>query len=126
MSQLRRVAVSDGPNPKIYAADLWGLKILIYNYDGTLADPLWRLGDGAYPPEGQINELPDVAVGSGGVYITDMNSHRISRWSSTGTLQNTWGKKGRGANAAVFNWPAGLGVNPTNGNVWVADTHSNT
>lgn len=125
LSQLRRVAVGRGPDPKVYAADLWGLKVLIFNQDGTLAGPLAQLGNGQYPRPGMLNEVPAVAVGPGGVYTTDLNSHRISRWSTDGALRTTWGKKGKGPMTANLNWPSGLGVDPRNGNVWVADTHSN-
>lgn len=124
-SQLRRVAVGVGPAPLVYSADLWGLKVLIYKNDGTLASPLWRLGDGTYPEPGGLNEVPAVAAGPNGIYATDMNDHRITRWKPDGTGVMAWGRKGKTATQAEFNWPQGIGINPVNGHVWVGDTHSN-
>src|SRR5207253_725584 len=47
--QLRRVAVGSGSNPLVYAADLWGLKILTFNQDGTLSNSRPEIGNGLYP-----------------------------------------------------------------------------
>ena len=48
--QLRRVAVGAGQNPLIYAADLWGLKILTYNSaTGAISCAQPMLGSGMYP-----------------------------------------------------------------------------
>lgn len=124
LSQLRRVAVGPGSAPKVYAADLWGLKVLVFNFDGTLASPLWRIGDGTYPAPGGLNEVPAVAVDGTAVYATDLNGHRITVWPADGSAVRTFGRKGRAAGRASFNWPMGLGLDPRNGRVWVGDTHS--
>ena len=120
LSQLRRVAVGPGRTPQVYAADLWGLKVLVYNADGAI---IRRIGDGTYPPAGGLNETTSVQVDGNAVYATDVNDHRITVWRPNGAV-STFGNKGRQSGLAAFNWPQGIGLNPVNGNVWVGDTHS--
>ncbi len=121
LSQLRRVAVGTGTSPLVYAADLWGLKVLIYSSDGTVNRVI---GDGTYPAPGGLNETTSVQVDDNAVYATDVNDHRITVWQPDGTV-TTFGFKGRQPGKAAFNWPQGIGLDPVNGNVWVGDTHSN-
>lgn len=125
LSQLRRVAVGSGPAPKVYAADLWGLKVLIYNADGTPAAPLSRIGDGEYPDHGGLNEPMGVDINASGIHVADLNNHRIEIWAPDGSSVTGFGEKGRASGKAQFNWPHGAGLNPATGNIWVADTHSN-
>ncbi len=129
--QLRRVAVGAGASPKVYNADLWGIKILIYNQNGTLASPP-RLGGGQLPDPSGFNELHDVAVTGGGantgfVYAVDMVNQRMQRHDKA-AADNAgwidWGTKGTAETTAAFNWAQGIGVNPQDGRVWVADTRN--
>ncbi len=121
LSQLRRVAVGTGAAPLVYAADLWGLKVLVYNSDGSINR---QIGDGKYPAPGGMNETTSVLVDGNAVYATDVNNHRITVWRPDGSV-SAFGFKGRQEGKSAFNWPQGIGLNPTNGNVWVGDTHSN-
>lgn len=121
LSQLRRVAVGPGPTPQVYAADLWGLKVLIYNADGTINR---RIGDGTYPAAGGLNETTSVLADANAVYATDVNNHRITVWRPDGSV-TTFGIKGRTPGRAAFNWPQGIGLHPSTGRIWVGDTHSN-
>jgi DNA-binding beta-propeller fold protein YncE len=119
LSQLRRVAVSSGSNPRIYAADLWGIKILIYNQNGSI----WsRLGGRPYPAAGGLNEVHGVAVDANHVYAADTVNQRAQRFDLDGTNPLTWGNKG--VSVGGFNWPQGVGVSPANGKVWVVDTRN--
>ena len=121
--QLRRVAVGPGANPVVYAADLWGLKILTYNQDGSLGS--LELGTGVYPAAGGLNEPAGVAVSGSYVYVTDTINQRIQRFNLDGSNPIMWGDKGVAESTASFNWAQGIGFNPNSGNVWVANTRNN-
>jgi sugar lactone lactonase YvrE len=124
--QLRRVAVGFGPSPLVYAADLWGLKIVAYKQDGTISTTQPELGNpsGMYPPAGGLNEASSVAVNGTFVYVTDTVNQRMERFNLDGTNPVVWGTKGVQESSASFNWPQGVGVDPS-GNVWVANTRNN-
>jgi len=122
LSQLRRVAVSSGPDPIVYEADLWGIKVLEFRAsDGTL---IRRLGSWPKPAPGGFNEIHKVAVTANAVYGVDTNNQRAERFDLDGTNPIAWGTKGVSTKTANFNWPFGIAVNPANGHVWVADTHN--
>jgi len=133
ISQLRRVAVTSGANPKVYVADLWGLKILEYDTAGSHTAPIAQWGTGTYPPDGLLNEVHSVAPSTNGrwLYAIDTINQRGERYDlqgcqappSTVCPAVDWGVKGVGPGA--FNWPQGIGVNPVNGHVWIADTRNN-
>jgi DNA-binding beta-propeller fold protein YncE len=121
-SQLRRVAVSPGSSPIVFAADLWGIKVLEYQAsDGTL---IRRLGSWPKPAAGGFNEVHKVAVTATTVYGIDTNNQRANGFNLDGSGPFAWGTKGVALNQANFNWPFGIAVNPANGHVWVADTHN--
>jgi len=122
VSQLRRVAVSPGPDPIVFAADLWGIKVLEFRAsDGGIVR---RLGSWPKPAAGGFNEVHKVAVTSSWVYGIDTNNQRAQRFALDGSNPIAWGTKGVALNQAAFNWPFGIAVNPANGHVWVADTHN--
>lgn len=120
LSQLRRVAVGGGPDPLVYAADLWGIKISAYRPDGTIAR---TIGGRPYPAAGGLNEVRDVAVAGGYVYAADTINQRAQRFDLDGSHPIAWGNKG--VSSGSFNWPQGVVVDPANGHVWVLDTRGN-
>ena len=121
-AELRRVAVAaDGD---VWAADLWGWRIERFNrtstgwsYAQTIGDPLPSPTAGAV-----FHETHQVAfAGDGTVWIADRVHHRIVHMNpSTGALLGTCG--GRGFNTGFYNWPQGVAIDPTTGNIWVANT----
>ena len=128
--QLRRVAVGAGSNPLIYAADLWGLKILTYqSSDGTIASsqqPL--LGSGTYPAAGGLNEDHGIAIdpSTSQIFVANTVNQRIERFNlPNGDSPIDWGTKGVVESSASFNWAQGIGYDPQDGNVWVANTRNN-
>ena len=126
MFQLRRVAVG-GPSNLVYEADLWGLKIIAYNQNGTISTTQPELGtpSGVYPAAGGFNEPHGIAVTSSYVYVTDTVNQRMQRLDlPTGANPIAWGTKGVQESTAAFNWAEGIGVDPS-GNVWVANTRNN-
>ncbi len=124
--QLRRVAVGAGNNPLVYAADLWGVKILTFNSsDGHISTVQPEIGDGVYPAAGGLNMPHGIAVGAGYVFTTDTVNQRIQRFGLNGTNPIVWGVKGTQESAANFNWAQGIAIDPVSGNVWVANTRNN-
>ena len=124
--QLRRVAVGAGADPTVYAADLWGLKILAYNSsDGSISTTQPQIGDGVYPPAGGLNQPHGVALSSSYVFVSDTVNQRIERYDLDGSNPFDWGVKGTQESAADFNWAQGIAVDPVSGNVWVANTRNN-
>ena len=124
--QLRRVAVGAGSDPTVYAADLWGLKILAYNSsDGSISTTQPQVGDGIYPAAGGLNQPHGVAIGGGYVFVTDTVNQRIERFDLDGSNAFDWGVKGTQETLADFNWAQGVGVDPVSGNVWIANTRNN-
>ena len=124
------MAVGAGTNPLIYAADLWGLKILTYNSsDGTIASsqqPL--LGSGTYPAAGGLNEDHGIAIdpSTSQIFAANTVNQRIERFNlPNGDSPFDWGTKGVVESSASFNWAQGIGYDPANGNVWVANTRNN-
>ena len=123
--QLRRVAVGRGSSPLVYAADLWGLKVLTYNQDGSLSSAQPQLGNGTYPVAGGLNEVHGIAVTSSNVFVTDTVNQRMQRFNLDGSNPFVWGTKGVQETTASFNWAQGVGVDPLSGNLWVANTRNN-
>jgi DNA-binding beta-propeller fold protein YncE len=128
--QLRRVAVGAGLNPLIYAADLWGLKILTYNSsDGSIASgaqPL--LGSGLYPAAGGLNEDHGIAIdpSTNQIFVANTVNQRVERFDlPAGNNPFDWGTKGVQESSASLNWAQGVGYDPQDGNVWVANTRNN-
>ena len=128
--QLRRVAVGSGSNPLIYAADLWGLKILTYkSSDGTIASSQQPvLGSGTYPVAGGLNEDHGIAIdpSTSQMFVANTVNQRIERFNlPNGDSPFDWGTKGVVESSASFNWAQGVGYDPQDGNVWVANTRNN-
>ena len=127
--QLRRVAVGPGSTPLVYAADLWGLKILTYkSTDGTIASSAQpELGDGLYPAAGNLNEPHGIAISPSSTYIFAISAvnQRVERFNLDGSNPINWGTKGVVEGIAAFNWPQGIAYDSANGNVWVANTRNN-
>lgn len=116
--QLRRVAVGAGDRPSVHGADLWGLKIERFSYDGT------RLGmlGGTPPPDGGFNEPYGVVPTSTNVFVADTTNQRIQRFSASGTFELAWGARGWGDDIIGLNWPRDVTYVPATNRVWVSDT----
>ncbi|MDQ6672882.1 MAG: NHL repeat-containing protein, partial [Chloroflexota bacterium] len=48
-------------------------------------------------------------------------NNRFVQWTSAGTIIRACGQRGF-TSAGDFNWPRGLAVDPTSGEIWIADT----
>jgi sugar lactone lactonase YvrE len=118
--QLRRVAVGAGTSPAVYAADLWGFKVLQYSQGGTITGTY----GGVPPAHGGFNQPYGLALNGDTLYVADTNNQRIEMFSaSTGAVAASWGERGFGKdNLNGQNWPRGVTYNAATNTVWVADT----
>jgi tripartite motif-containing protein 71 len=74
----------------------------------------------------QFNDPAALAIGpDGNLYVADTTNERIQKLDTSGNFLDQWGSYGDCsvvcADGQVFD-PAGIAVNPTSGNVYVADT----
>jgi tripartite motif-containing protein 71 len=82
------------------------------------------------PPPGGLNAPTGVSVSTypgtaGDVYVGDTFNQRIEEFSNSGKLLNSWGARLEQLNAPyALDYPRGVAVDPTTGNVWVNDTRS--
>lgn len=125
---LRRVAVTPGPNPKVWGFDLWGSKAVRYTLQVTtdfpvnVTTPDLVIG-GAAAPSGLFNLNYGVAVGGGNIYVSDTNNQRMQVFDQASlNYLNAFGKRGFGETNLGFNWPRALAYAPATGTLWVADT----
>jgi uncharacterized protein (TIGR03437 family) len=90
-------------------------------------------GDGGPATKAQLNRPWDVAVDSSGdLFIADYNNQRIRLVDVTGTITTIAGTTGLGysgdggaATSAKLNYPTGVAVDLSNGNVYIADSGNN-
>ena len=59
----------------------------------------------------------------GNLYITDTQNDSIKKFDANGILQNSWGMQG--VNTGEFKNPKGVAIDPTDENMYVADTGNN-
>ena len=100
---------------------------------GNNALPAGFSGDGGPATKAQLNRPWDVAVDSSGdIFIADYNNQRIRLVDASGTITTIAGSTGLGysgdggaATSAKLNYPTGVAVDLTNGNVYIADSGNN-
>jgi tripartite motif-containing protein 71 len=119
----------------VYVADLGNNRIQKFDNSGTLLSMFgWGVQDGSAAFEtctsscqagisgsgdGQFNAPHAVAVdGSGNVFVTDEQNHRIQKFDGTGTFLTKWGSLGSGD--GQFTNPFNLAVDGS-GHVFVGD-----
>jgi DNA-binding beta-propeller fold protein YncE len=81
-------------------------------------------------PLGDDNYPYSIAIGNGYAWIADTKNNRVESWSVAGSTPpnvpdpiSVFGTKGTGS--GQFQTPAGIGVDPTSGNLFVADSVNN-
>ena len=113
-------AVAVDSNDNVHVFNRGGHPVIVYDSNGVF---LRSWGEGVFTNPHGIAIGPDDAV-----YLADTGDHTVRKFSSDGTLLMTLGNKDRPAAAMSgdpFNKPTHLGVDPRNGNLYVADGYSN-
>jgi sugar lactone lactonase YvrE len=117
--QLRRVAVGAGSSPYVYAADLWGYKVVQYDQSGNVVKVFGNVG----PTVGGFNDEFGLALFNNVLYVVDTNNQRVESFNpQTGSLLANWDHRGYGTDLNGVNWPRDITGNSQSGTLWLADT----
>lgn len=102
---------------RLYVADFFADRILLYGRDGTLLRAV-APRDGLHNPGG-------VAVrADGSILVADTYAHRVLLLSPDGVIRQSWGAPGETCiGAGRFNYPTGVAVAP-GGGFYVADGYN--
>jgi hypothetical protein len=115
------VGVAVSASGKVFALDSapgpGGYRVQRFAADGTF-EAGWGTAEGS--ALGQFKEPTDIAVGpSGQVYVTEKGNERVQSFEADGSSPQQWG--GGGTGAGQFTNPAGIAINQSTGDVYVAD-----
>jgi sugar lactone lactonase YvrE len=117
--QLRRVAVGAGSSPNVYAADLWGYKVVEYDQTGTVVKVFGNVGPGV----GGFNDEFGLALFDNTLFVVDTNNQRIQQFNPwTGVYLANWDHRGYGTDLNGVNWPRDITGNSQSNTLWLADT----
>ncbi len=117
--QLRRVAVGTGPSPAVYAADLWGYKVVEYDQSGNVV----KVFGNVPPATGGFNDEFGLALSNNVLYTVDTNNQRIESFNPhTGAFIATFDHRGYGTDLNGVNWPRDITGNSQTNTLWLADT----
>jgi glucose/arabinose dehydrogenase/plastocyanin len=110
----------------VYVADTANNRIQVFSNNGTFVSAWGEFGRRG---NGTLNSPTGIAIDQeGNVYVADTANHRIQVFSSNGTFVSKWGKYGTreyGRAEESLRSPTGIAINPSSGNVYVADTANN-
>lgn len=107
------IAVADG---RVYVADSRNHRIQVFDHTGRYVSQI------AVPDDGRPM---NIAVARGRLYVADYWNDDVLIYGLDGKLLETLGTPGRpGTAQGVFNAPGGVGVNPANGTLYVADFYN--
>jgi sugar lactone lactonase YvrE len=117
--QLRRVAVGAGPSPNVYAADLWGYKVVEYDQSGNVV----KVFGNVPPAVGGFNDESGLTLFNNTLYVVDTNNQRIQSFNPlTGAYLADWDHRGYGTDLNGVNWPRDITGNGVSNTLWLADT----
>ena len=84
------MGIAAAPNGDVLVADFQRDRIEVFAHDSTHVGSLGAPGSG----EGALDAPVDVDVDPSGVYVSDVNHHRIVRYDAAGAVIATWGTEG--------------------------------
>lgn len=105
---------------ELWTSDYGNFRMIVWGPSGTLDH---TYPDPARPPApGGFSQVRDVAVTTAGdVYGADSWNNRIQKLGADGSFQGAWGNRSSDAPYGM-DYPRGVMVSPTTGDVWVANT----
>jgi glucose/arabinose dehydrogenase len=112
----------------VYVADTGNNRIQVFSSNGTFITKWGGGGEYHSSADGQMRAPAGIASdsSSGNVYVADTGNNRIQVFSSNGTFITKWGditKRGEyGTENRIMRAPAGIALDSSSGNVYVADT----
>lgn len=107
------IAVADG---KVYVADSRNHRVQVFDRNGRYLREI-KIPDNARPM--------NIAVARGKLYVADYWNDDVPVYQLDGTRVETLGTPGKAGTAhGAFHSPGGVGVNPGNGTIYVADFYN--
>jgi aldose sugar dehydrogenase len=115
----------DPSSGNVYVADTGNNRIQVFYDNGTFISTWGRFGGAS---NGTFSHPQGIAIDQeGNVYVADTANNRIQVFSSNGTyiskFPRKWGEFG--PRDGMLTSPEGVAINPSSGNVYVADTGNN-
>ena len=107
------VTSPDGTNDETYSLDITR-SMLTYEFSHSWGSDVLTGGNLSSPHSLAVDS-------SNNIYVTDVGTHMVKKYDSTGTLLTSWGE--RGWDDAQFNHPSGIAVSGTN--VYICDRWKN-
>ncbi len=137
ITTMRRSAVATDGSGDVWVSDLWGFKV--ERFERTPTGYVWAQEIGTPPgvpsDTSVFHEPREVGIGADGVLnVIDTVHHRFVRMNPLtldaegnvtggGEVISVCGTRASaGAELGKFNWPRGLEVDKTTGEIWIADT----
>ena len=112
----RQLAVT--PDGQVWAADYGDMRVEQFDPDGTFRS-IFPWPPMTPDPHGLMNPWPvSIDPATGDVLVGDHFGQRIQRFSSSGSLLQIFGRRGRLPESGL-NYPRGVAVDPATGHVWV-------
>ena len=123
-TQLRRASVATDGSGDVWGADLWGYRL--ERFHRTAGGYTYAQTIGGTPPPLQpnavFNQVRAVDFDSAGnVYTMDTVNQRVVEWTASGSIIRACGQRGF-TSVGDFNWPRGLAIDRSTGQIWIADT----
>jgi hypothetical protein len=118
------VGVAVSPSGRVFALDnapgAGGYRIQRFDANGAF-EAGWGTEEGS--ALGQFDDPSDIAAGPNGrVYVTDSGNQRVQSFEADGSSPQQWGVAGTGE--GEFTNPAGIAINQSSGEVYVADNNA--
>lgn len=103
----------------VYIVDQGNNRIQVFSASGTFVRSWGVFGNSS----GSFNSPSAIAIGKTHILVSDTGNNRIQIFDKLGRFVESIGSFGSGDQQ--FNEPTGIAANPSDGSLYVADTHNN-
>ena len=110
----------DLSSDELYVADAANSRIQVF--DATSGDFVFKFGTRGTDSGEFVDPMDVVLDESGFVYVSEFQNHRVQVFDKDGSFVTSFGQIGSSLGQIAF--PRGISLHPTNGEVFVGDTHN--